>query len=103
MNSIRSKFDELKTLVIGKIDILIISEASQFCINGYSKPYRVDRTVFGGCILIYVKEDIQSKILRAHSFPGDVESILLEINSHHKKWLICGGYNPHKNSINYFL
>ena len=29
--------------------------------------------------------------------------MLLEIKFRNKKWLLCGGYNPNKNSINYFL
>jgi len=29
--------------------------------------------------------------------------LFLEINLRNKKWLLCGGYNPHKNFINNFL
>ena len=95
----------------GSIDILIISETkidetfpiSQFYISGYSKPFRLDRTTYGGGILIYVNENIPCKILKLHSFAEDIESIIFEINLHKRKWLLCGGYNPHKNSIEYFL
>ena len=51
INSLPSKFDQLKFLVIGNIDILIITETkldeslpvSQFYIEGYAIPYRLDR------------------------------------------------------------
>ena len=52
------------------IDILMISETkidesfttSQFCIKGYTRPYRLDRSKNGGGILLYIREDIPSKI-----------------------------------------
>ena len=52
-------------------DILIITETklgdtypiSQFHIDGYSMPYRLDRNRNGGEVIIYVREDIPCKIL----------------------------------------
>ena len=106
-----NKFEQLHQLVNGSIDILIISETkidetfpiSQFYISGYSKPFKLDSITYGGGILIYVNENIPCKILKLHSFAEDIESIIFEINLHKRKWLLCGGYNPHKNSIEYFL
>ena len=51
--------------------ILIITETklgdtcliSQFHIDGYSMLYRLDRNRNGGGVIIYVREDIPSKIL----------------------------------------
>ena len=56
INSIRSKFDQLADLVEGKIDVLMISESkiddsfpnSQFLLDGYSTPYRLDQNRNGG-------------------------------------------------------
>ena len=53
INSLPSKFDQLKLLIQGKIDILIITETKlddsfpteQFTISGYSKPYSLIETV----------------------------------------------------------
>ena len=111
INSLRNKFDQLKEFVMGKIDILIISETKldqtfptgQFLMHGYSDPFRLDRTAHGGGILIFIREDIPSKLLTTHSIPKDIECILFEINLHGKKWLVCSGYNPHKHSIKKFL
>ena len=77
-----SKFDELKLIGQGIFDILIINETkldaffpvNQFLINGFSTPYRLDRNQNGGGIIIYVREDITSKMLTKHKFPGDIEA-----------------------------
>ena len=88
MNSISGKFDQLKALVTGNIDILVITESkldssfpnAQFMIDGFSEPYRMDRNRHGGGALIYVREDIPSKKLTKHVFPDDIEGIFIEIN-----------------------
>ena len=57
-------------MVQDNIDILLVSETKiddtfplgQFYIDGYSTPYHFDRTSHGGGILLYIKEDIPSKI-----------------------------------------
>ena len=34
----------------------------------------------GGGVLIYVREDIPSKLLNKHVFPNDIEGLFIEIN-----------------------
>ena len=83
INSMRNKFDQLKFIIKGNIDILVITETKldnsfpegQFFIEGYSKPFRFDRNSHGGGIMIYVREDIPCKQLIKHTFPEDVEGI----------------------------
>ena len=61
INSISNKFDNLKLMIHGKIDILVITETktystfplNQFAIQGYSKPYRFDKNRNGGGVLTY--------------------------------------------------
>ena len=56
INSLPLKFDQVKLLILGNIDILVLTETkldesfptSQFLIDGYSIPYRLDRNRFGG-------------------------------------------------------
>ena len=56
INSIRNKYDQLKSMITGNIDILVITETklnetfpqAQFFINGFTKPYRLDRSENGG-------------------------------------------------------
>ena len=57
-------------MIQDNIDILLVSETKlddtfpvgQFYIDGYSTPYHFDRTSHGGGILLYIREDIPSKI-----------------------------------------
>ena len=95
INFLRNKFQLLVHQIKDNIDILMISETkldevfltSQFFINGFSRPHRLDRKCNGGGILLYIGEDIPSKPL---SIEGDLtEAFFLEINLHNKKkWLI---------------
>ena len=60
INSIRNKFAQLIYIVTNEIDILMVSETklddtfptSQFLMQGYSTPFRKDRTSKGGGILL---------------------------------------------------
>ena len=71
INSIRNKFDQLVNIINNNIDILIISEtkldarfpSGQFYIHDFSEPYRFDRNGNGGGILLYIREDIPSKLI----------------------------------------
>ena len=105
INSIRNKFDMLSDLIVGKVDILMITETkldssfpdSQFLIKGYSTPYRLDRNCNGGGILIYIREDIPYKAVNNKL---SIEGLFVEINLRKKKWLL---YNPNKNLISNHL
>ena len=117
INSIRNKIDMLSDLVVNKIDILLISETKldesfpsvNFSIPGFSKPYRRDRSSHGGHgggLLLYIREDIPSKMLFSIPIPHHYELFFVEINFHKKKWLIGNIYIPCKNQVNeklYFL
>ena len=79
INSISSKFDNLKLKMQGKIDILVLTETkrnsafplNQFAMQGYSKPYRFDRNRNGCGVFIYVREDIPVRELKIHNIPKD--------------------------------
>ena len=111
INSIRNKFEMLKATITDKTDILLISEpkldssflVNQFLIDGFTPPYRLDRNAIGGGIMLYVREDIPSKLLSNNDQDSKIENIFVEINIRSKKWLICGTYNPKTSHIkNYF-
>ena len=96
INSLVSKFDELKVILQGIFNILIINETkldasfrvNQFCINGFSTPYRLDRNRNGGEITIYVREAVTSKMLTKQKFSDDIEALFIEINFRKCKWLL---------------
>ena len=92
----------LKEVIGNKIDILLISGTrlddtfllSQFILEGFTPPYRFDRTVHGGGLMLFIREDIPSKLLPNVNPSGNIENIFVEINLKSKEWLISGSYNP---------
>ena len=111
INSLRYKFESLKLLIKGNLDIIVITESKldatftpqQFAIEGYTLPYRYDRDKGGGGgVMIYVREDIPSRVLTNHPGDKNIEGIFLEINLRKTKWLLFGGYNHNKlNTVNF--
>ena len=100
INSLAPKFEQLKEVMGNHIDILTIQETKldssypegQFLIDGYSVPYRLDRDRHGGGVMIYVREDIPSKLLSQHNFTKPIEGIFVEINLRKTKLLFFGSY-----------
>ena len=111
INSLVNKFDKLKLLIQNNIDILIVGETrvddtfsnNQFNIDSFSKPYRMDRNRFGGEVMIFIREDILNKVVFKHTFPDDIESMLIEINLKNSKFLLLGGYRPPRQSDIYIF
>ena len=70
VNSLRNKFESLVQQVTGNIDILMVSETklddnfpvSQFLIDGYTPPFRLERDNNAGEIMLYFREDIPCKL-----------------------------------------
>ena len=86
INSIRNKVDMLSYMIGNKIDILMISESklndtfpsSQFVIDSFTEPFRLDRTRNGGGILLYVKNNISATLLTNYTLPEDIEALFVE-------------------------
>ena len=87
INSLRNKIHMLADLVVGKIDILLISETklgdsfptSQLYIPGFGSPFWLDRSMHGGGLLLYVRNDIPAKSLNC-AFCKEIECLTVEIN-----------------------
>ena len=85
INSLRNKFDSLINIINNNIDILMVSETKldpsfptgQFHIHGFSEPYRFDRNSSSGGILLYIPEDIPSKLILAEM---TIERFFVEVN-----------------------
>ena len=104
INSIRLKFEALVNGVRGNVDILVYPKLklmsfplTQFLIEGFTAPYRLDGNGSGEGILVYIREDIPSKLIPT-DFPNR-EGFFLELNLRKKKWVLCCSYNPHSNFI----
>ena len=54
-------------------------------------------------MLVYVRDDILSKLLNISYVSSDTESLAIEINLRKTKWLLTCSYNPHKNNISNHL
>ena len=87
-NSIRNKFDHLMVAVSGNINVLLITETkidstfpvNQFYLNGYNVPYRNDRNTSGGGILVYIRDDIRSRIIECENLPSSFEGLVIELS-----------------------
>ena len=75
INSLRNKFEFLISLIKDNIDVLMISDTkldqsfptTQFMINGFSAPFRLDRNDKGGGIILYIRDDIPSRLVSTES------------------------------------
>ena len=83
INSIRNKFDLLVDQINGNADVMIISNIKldesfpngKFKIPGYALLCRrLDRNQFGGGIVVFVREDIPSRVLTLNKF---IESLFI--------------------------
>ena len=101
IHSLANKFDDLTLIIKDKLDILVLVETklddsyteTQFLIEGYKKPYRIDRNCNGGGVMIYVRKDIPSKELKKHKISKNIETLFVEINLRKNKLLLASTYH----------
>ena len=85
INSIRNKFESLKTVVCNNLDIITIAETkldntfttNQFMIDGFIKPFRYDRNKNGRGLLTFVRAGAPVKEIKTYKFPSEIEIIVL--------------------------
>ena len=68
---------------------------------GFSLPYRLDRNCNGGGVMIFVREDIPSKLLT-----NIISQVMLKVCSlsfRKSKWLLCDTYHPPAQNDQYFF
>ena len=101
----------MKDTVLKYIDFLILTETkldetfltSQFLMDGFSKPYRFDRSKYGGGVIIYIQDTVPSKILEKYSCPNNIECLFIELNFRKCMWLLCGTYHPPSQNDEYYF
>ena len=111
INSVSPKFDEFKLMVSGYFDVIIVTETklgdsfpkAQFCIDGFSILYTLDRNRNGGGFMIYFRDDITSKMLTKHHLPENIEAAFIELNFRKCKWLLSATYHAPFQNHNYFF
>ena len=110
INSVRNKSEALTYIIDNNTDLLLISETklddsfptTQFQMEGFIVPYRYDRNGKGGVLLLYIREDIQYKLLISKS-KCNIETLSVAVNLRNRKWFLNSSYNPHQNLISYHL
>ena len=74
---------------------------ANFFIDGFSHPYRADGNSSSDRIMLYVRDDIPSNLIKTESLP--TEGFYVELKLPKEKWLINCSYNPHSNAISNHL
>ena len=72
----------------------------QFQIHGYSESYRFDRNGNGDGILVFIREDIPTKLIDSQM---KIEEFFIELYLRRKKWLLCCSYNSKYSQISNHL
>ena len=111
INSIRNKFEHFSHMIRDKLDVLIIAEtkldssfpSSQFTINGFKAPIRLDITRNSGGLLVYSREDILCRKIEGLEIPKDIQAIPIEINIRKQKWLLLPIYRSPTQDPCYFV
>ena len=87
INSIRNKFSGFSEMIGENIDALAIAETkidssfptSQFSIDGFKIPYRLDVSGNSGGILVYVRDCLLSKYVNLIDTPSDIQIVPLRL------------------------
>ena len=58
----------------------------QFKVNGFNALFRIDRNSNGGGIMLFVREDISTKLIASETPP--IEGLYVEVKLRKEKWLI---------------
>ena len=58
---------------------------------------------FGGGVMIYVWDNIPSKLLTKHFLPNDIKSLLVKLNFRECQWFLQRTYHPPSQSDQYFF
>ena len=84
----------LASQVKGSADVVMISETKldhtfsvdQFVLEGFSKPFRIDRNKNRGNVLLFVCEDIPARLISIEKVP--IESFFIELNLRKNNWIV---------------
>ena len=57
-----AQLSNINRIVIGNLNVNSSFPTSQNLVDGFSEPFRLDRNRSGGKVIIYVRDDIPSKL-----------------------------------------
>ena len=71
----------------------------QFYIEGFNTPFRLGRNRYGGGLFLYIRNNINTVLLKSYVFPDNITAFFTEILLISCKWLICCSYNPNRIDV----
>ena len=60
-------------------EIGFLCELQSINIEGFSAPFRLDRNINGGGIILYIRSCIIASRLASFTFPNDIEDFFIKI------------------------
>ena len=111
INSVKNKFENFKEIINGNVDIFTIAETkldgslptSQFELEGYYSPFRLDITKQSGGLFAYIKSSIPSIQLYYGSICDSMQAIPFEINLRQEKRLMISIYRAPSQDSGFFI
>ena len=87
INFVSSKFGNFKLMVSGLFNIVTVTGTKldssfpegKICIEVFPITYKVGRNGNGWGLMIYVRDDIPSKMLIKHSFSENIKTAFIEV------------------------
>ena len=75
-------------MLLDDIDIFMVTEAklddslpaSQFNVEGFSTPFKLDRNKNGRGIILYIRSYIIASEVTSFTFPNDIKAFFIEMN-----------------------
>ena len=87
-----SKYVHLLVITETRLDDSLLT--SKFLVIEFSVSCRLGRNRNGDGIMIFIRDDIPSRLLTKHVFPDDIEGLFLELNFRKVTWLQFGTLSP---------
>ena len=85
------------------IEFKTIQLQNQFEIHGFSQPFRLDKNITSGGVMIFIRDSILATQLNDFVVHRDLEGIFVELNFKGKKWLLFGTYRNPKQSHDFYF
>ena len=80
------EYDPLSRTLISETKLDDTFPVDQFVLEGFSKPFKIDRNKNGDGILLFVCEHIPARLISIEKAP--IESFFTELNLRRKNWIV---------------
>ena len=92
----RNKFENLPEIIKENVDVIAVAKSkigvsyssTQFFLEGYHSPYRLDYSPKSGGLLVYVKVAMPTRQLSLPKFHFRIHALPFELNLGREKWSV---------------